>query len=239
MQMVELAYIHSRLGELGCAEPVLELGAGRDVEFHRTPFRKRKITKFYAHDIIAYPGVRLDFVGNLCNGVDIPKGFGATVLLFNVLEHVYAPWLAVDEVYRVLRPGGLLLGSVPMRTAIHRHDRDYWRFCPDGLAYLLRRFRLVHFALDGNCAMPANMLFAAVKDEAQADWHTHNQSVVLQPEVILKNDYTTVKWWKKRLLDLMRRCLGLTIELWVGPWNARRMQELGFEAWTVREYVMQ
>jgi hypothetical protein len=40
----------------------------------------------------------------------------------------------------------------------------------------------------------------------------------------------------QRLLDTMRRRLGLTVELWVGSWDARRMRELGFEDWTVRAY---
>jgi hypothetical protein len=34
----------------------------------------------------------------------------------------------------------------------------------------------------------------------------------------------------------MRRRLGLSLELWDGPWDAGRMRDLGFEDWTVRAY---
>jgi SAM-dependent methyltransferase len=211
-------------------------GAGWDPEFHRGPFRELGARAFYAQDLTSHDGAAIDFVGDLCAGTDIPDELAGTVLLFNVLEHVYAPWLAADEAWRVLQPDGLLIGSVPFRTAIHRHDRDYWRVCPDGLAYLLRRFRLVHFAVNGNCGMPANLLWAAVKDKRRQDWAEENQRVVLRPEVIVGGDYTTTSPWKQRLLDTMRRRLGLSLELWDGPWDAGRMRDLGFEDWTVRAY---
>jgi SAM-dependent methyltransferase len=236
MLSFEPSYTGARLDEYDWAEPVLELGAGWDLEFHRTPFRERGASAFYAQDQTAHEGAELDFVGDLCAGTEIPDELAGTVLLFNVLEHVYAPWRAVDEAHRVLQPDGLLLGSVPFRAAIHRHDKDYWRICPDGLAYLLRRFRLVHFAINGNCAMPANLLWAAVKDKRHTDWLTHNERTVLRPEVILGSDYTTITPWKMWLLNLMRRRFGLSLELWDGPWNSQRMHELGFEEWTVRTY---
>lgn len=236
MLSIEPSYTRARLEEHRWAEPVLELGAGWDLEFHREPFRELGARSFYAQDMATHDGAAIDFVGDLCAGTDIPDELAGTVLLFNVLEHVYAPWLAADEAWRVLQPDGLLIGSVPFRTAIHRHDKDYWRVCPDGLAYLLRRFRLVHFAVNGNCGMPANLLWAAVKDKRQQDWAEENQRVVLRPEVIVGSDYTTTSPWKQRLLDTMRRRLGLSLELWDGPWDAGRMRDLGFEDWTVRAY---
>ena len=39
------------------------------------------------------------------------------VLVRNVLEHINAPWLVVSEIARVLRPGGVVIGSVPMAKA--------------------------------------------------------------------------------------------------------------------------
>lgn len=42
----------------------------------------------------------------------------ATVVCTEVLEHVPYPAKALDEIRRVLRPGGLLIGSVPCRSMI-------------------------------------------------------------------------------------------------------------------------
>lgn len=44
----------------------------------------------------------------------------STVVCTEVLEHVPYPERALAEIHRVLRPGGLLIGSVPARSAIWR-----------------------------------------------------------------------------------------------------------------------
>lgn len=236
MQDLEKLYIRARIKDRPIIEPILELGVGWDQEFHRGPFRERGITQFYTQDIERFEGVDLDFTGDLCDTTDVPSGFAGTVLIFNTLEHVHAPWQAVVEVARVLKPGGLMLGSVPLRTALHRHSRDFWRLCPDGLAYLLRGFRMVHFAIDGNVAFPANLLFAAQADPAQSDWWDHNQKVVLNPEVIIGNDFTVRPGWRRTAIGFLQRRARRTIEHWYGPWDRRRMLELGYESWTVGRY---
>lgn len=236
MQPAELSYLEARLRELRCKEPILEIGAGWNLEFHRAPFRKAGYSSFLAHDVRQYDGAPLDFVGDVCRPTSIPAALAGVCLLFNVLEHVYAPWQAADEVWRITKPGGALFGSVPLRTELHRHDKDYWRFCPDGIAYLLRRFRLTHLALDGNVALPANLLFTAVKDVSKETWEAENERIALAPEVIVGNDYTTASRWKRWAIGQLRRRTGFSIERWDGPWDATRMRELGFEQWTTVDY---
>jgi SAM-dependent methyltransferase len=235
VQNAEIIYISQRLETIECPSPVLEIGAGWTPELHRGPFRKKGYTDFLSHDAANDQRTSHDFLGDICITTTIPEAVAGTALLFNVLEHVYAPWLAVDEVWRVMKSGGVLLGSVPLRTAIHRWDKDYWRFCPDGVGYLLRRFRLMHLALDGNASLPANLLFAARKD-GDRDWAADNQEVVLRPEIIVGNDYVTPSRWKKAIVNAFRRWMGVSLEQWDGPWNKARLQELGFKEWTVVDY---
>lgn len=51
------------------------------------------------------------------------------VIITEVLEHLVFPERAVSEIVRVLRPGGICLGSVPRRTVVWRFRR-LSRTCP-------------------------------------------------------------------------------------------------------------
>src|SRR2546425_2710772 len=61
------------------------------------------------------------------------------VLCTQMLEYAPDPGQVISEIYRVLRPRGLLLLSVP--TAFPRDaDEDRWRFLPAGIRQLLSSF---------------------------------------------------------------------------------------------------
>jgi SAM-dependent methyltransferase len=59
-------------------------------------------------------------------------------ILSEVLEHVPEPQVAVNELYRVLKSGGIAYVSAPMSWALHYQPHDYWRFTHYGLAHLLK-----------------------------------------------------------------------------------------------------
>lgn len=56
-----------------------------------------------------------------------------------VLEHLEEPELAVRECYRVLKPGGVAIYSVPFIWHIHEEPRDFYRFSKYGLQYLFEK----------------------------------------------------------------------------------------------------
>jgi SAM-dependent methyltransferase len=65
------------------------------------------------------------------------------VILTEVLEHCTDPVGAVNQVRRVLKPGGLLLVTSPYFWPEHGIDgeyRDYWRFTRHGWEFLLQNF---------------------------------------------------------------------------------------------------
>lgn len=65
------------------------------------------------------------------------------VVLTEVLEHCVNPPAAIAEVFRVLRPNGLLLVTSPFLWPDHRTTTyaDYWRFTAQGWQLLLQAFR--------------------------------------------------------------------------------------------------
>jgi SAM-dependent methyltransferase len=62
-----------------------------------------------------------------------------TVLATEVLEHVDDAERAVAEIYRVLRPGGHVLATVPYLYPTHEPPYDFRRFTHYGLRRLLER----------------------------------------------------------------------------------------------------
>ncbi len=65
------------------------------------------------------------------------------VICTQVLEYLPDPSLAVEEIRRVLRKGGVAFISVPSIFP-RDSDNEYWRFLPEGLRYLLRDFHTVN-----------------------------------------------------------------------------------------------
>ena len=59
-----------------------------------------------------------------------------TLLAADVLEHIYNPMLFMNEVARVLKPGGKALVMVPYYYWIHEAPHDYYRYTE----YALRKF---------------------------------------------------------------------------------------------------
>lgn len=56
-----------------------------------------------------------------------------------VLEHLEEPELALRECYRVLKPGGVAIYTVPFIWHIHEEPRDFFRFSKYGLDYLFKK----------------------------------------------------------------------------------------------------
>ena len=65
------------------------------------------------------------------------------MLCTEVLEHLPEPQKAVDEFFRVLKPGGTLLLTTRFLFPIHDAPHDYFRYTKYGLRHLLRRFEIV------------------------------------------------------------------------------------------------
>ena len=88
------------------------------------------------------PGARADLHLDICadNSGTLAADSFDFILCTEVLEHTLDPFAAVDEMHRLLAPGGLLMASTPFNFRIHGPLPDCWRFTEHGLRQLLRRF---------------------------------------------------------------------------------------------------
>ncbi len=109
---------------------VLDIGA------ERQPFRPYlpAETAYIALDVVPTSGLHV-----VSSALALPFGDGIFdgVICTEVLEHVPEPELALREIFRVLRPGGLAYITVPMTWGLHYVPHDYYRFTRYGIVHLL------------------------------------------------------------------------------------------------------
>lgn len=127
----------THLSDLPEGASILNIGSGGDVELMvKNALQAKKIT---LHSMDIDPERRPDIVADVCS-MPFQDGQYDVVLLMEVLEHVKEPFVAIDEIYRVLKAKGKLIMSTPFIYAIHANPHDYYRYTKHGLAYILRRF---------------------------------------------------------------------------------------------------
>lgn len=61
------------------------------------------------------------------------------VVGFEVLEHIAEPDIAFRNIYRVLKPDGLLILTTPQSWRIHEAPNDFFRYTKFGLEYLAKK----------------------------------------------------------------------------------------------------
>ena len=95
--------------------------------------------------------MRTPLVDIVAGGEDIPLRTGEFDLVFctQVLEYIPDPRAVIAEIYRVLKPGGTLLLSVPAVFPVDSAN-DTWRFLPESLRILLRSFSALEIAAEGS-----------------------------------------------------------------------------------------
>jgi len=85
------------------------------------------------------PGPGVDRVEDVSD-LSLPDESAGTILAVETFEHVFEVRRAFDEVFRVLKPGGLFLITSPLNFRIHGYPDDYWRMTPNCLGRLLEPY---------------------------------------------------------------------------------------------------
>lgn len=146
-------YIGSFLDEF--AEAV----RGRCVEFGPPVYRSRfvgngAVSSYDVWDV--EPGPESTIVADLQAASELADGSFDTIICTHVLCSIPRPWLAVDELHRLLSPGGVLLCTNPVVLQRYApHPFDCWRFTPDSMALLFTSFSRVELRAYGNAATVA------------------------------------------------------------------------------------
>ncbi len=62
-------------------------------------------------------------------------------IAIEVFEHLHSPHYAIQEAFRVVKPGGILLLSLPFMFHVHGHPFDYQRLTYKGIKNLCRDYQ--------------------------------------------------------------------------------------------------
>ncbi|MHB8482295.1 MAG: class I SAM-dependent methyltransferase [Nitrospiria bacterium] len=140
---------------------LLDIGCGEK------PYKKLfKVEKYYGLEVPVSGHSQqakhndIFFDGKICpfqsNSIDY-------VFCGEVLEHVFEPETFIQEIKRVLKPGGLLLLTVPFVWSEHEQPYDYGRYSSFGIQYLFKKikFDILGFEKTGNFIQTISQLLAS------------------------------------------------------------------------------
>lgn len=146
--------------------PVLEIGSYQ-VEGQKDLIDLRCLFRGKDHVGLDFrPGPGVDCVANVESLPQANESIGTAIAL-STFEHVRYFWRGFDEVYRVLRPDGVLIVSCPFYFHQHGYPSDYWRFTPQALEVLLEPYPTRILGWHGSARRPANVWAVAFREEAK------------------------------------------------------------------------
>ena len=122
---------------------VLEIGSS-SYEVYR---KHIKSPHYHSLDIVKHDNV--DIVGDIHN-LDWDSDYFDIILGIEILEHLYDPKAAVQQVLRLLKPGGICVITTRFMFPYHPCDKDYYRFTKDSLADLFKGFSSTQIQHHGN-----------------------------------------------------------------------------------------
>jgi len=85
------------------------------------------------------PGKNVDLVlADPYNWTEIPSASVDIVISGQAFEHIEFIWLTIQEIARVLKPGGQTCILAPSAGGEHKYPVDCWRIYPDGMRALAK-----------------------------------------------------------------------------------------------------
>lgn len=152
-----------------CPGPIYEFGAfqveGQEQYADLRSFFPGR--KYVGCDMRPGPGV--DMVEDVSE-MKIASGSVGTILCIETFEHVFEIRKAFDEVFRVLRPGGLFVITSPLNFRIHAYPDDYWRMTPSCLRRLLGPYEAKVCGHQGYEKFPHTVMAVSQKTPAASDF---------------------------------------------------------------------
>ena len=147
------------LQEINLNDNVLDIGkAMRD---RHDKINCNTIETLDVNDYGDYPNI----ISDICSNISGLENKYDKIICIAILEHVYNPFKAVENLKKMLRDNGKIYGMVPYLYHYHAPKdlkfQDYFRFSKDALAYLFKDYSSVElYPIRGRISTSFNMMFA-------------------------------------------------------------------------------
>lgn len=116
-------------------------GAGSHVRILNIGAKNTNVSKTVINlDLVQFPNV--DILGN-AHDLPFKNSSVDVVIIIAVLEIVKNPGRVVEEIYRVLKDGGIVMATLPFLQPYHPDPTDCQRFTVEGVENLFFRFRKI------------------------------------------------------------------------------------------------
>ncbi len=152
-------FFEEKINEIAKEKTVLDIGGG--FRFQKGLDKYKDLFKDVNYKTLDIDSkYQPDIIGDIHNLSMNNESIDA-IICKAVLEHVYDPQKAVNEMYRVLKKQGKCLVYVPFLYPYHGEKdgyKDYYRYTQDGIRYLFRKFSSIEICpVRGNLETVINL----------------------------------------------------------------------------------
>ena len=124
---------------------ILDIGKSMRDKYEKIECREKKTLDLNIFD--DYPDYQFDLSCELINENSILYNKFDAVICLAVLEHVYNPFIAINNIKSMLKKDGIIFGYIPFLYHYHAPEnlefQDFFRYSKDGVAFLLKDFKEV------------------------------------------------------------------------------------------------
>jgi SAM-dependent methyltransferase len=144
---------------------VLDIGKSMREDFNK--IKCKEIKTLDINIFQDYPDIQLDLSEEFeIEKTELYERFDVIICLA-VLEHVYNPFIAIQNLKKMLTHNGIIFGYVPFLYHYHAprdlYFQDYYRYSKDGLAYLLKDFKDIKiYPVRGRLSSAMHILFGSM-----------------------------------------------------------------------------
>lgn len=171
-------------------ESALDVGTGRGHYISELGSDKKVLTL----DYLPYDDVLV--VANIEEGLPICETSFDIIMLSHTLEHIFDTKALLSDCFRILKPGGSLVGVIPFLTKVHQAPFDFHRLTDFALERHFKEVGFINIEVS-----PLNSVVETISLHLNSSYKFLSKDMSVFQKVVLKS---LIKTWETTLRSLQR-----------------------------------